>query len=53
MILIALNYPLSVPYLFFLSSPLNCDAGNMLREGDLRAFRSTARMLCDLYATKI
>ena len=25
-------------------SPLNCDAGNMIRGGDLVAFRSTARM---------
>mmetsp|Transcript_65843 Transcript_65843/g.136250 ORF Transcript_65843/g.136250 Transcript_65843/m.136250 type:complete len:153 (+) Transcript_65843:61-519(+) len=25
-------------------SPLNCDAGNLLRNGDLRGFRSMARM---------
>ncbi|CAM9193183.1 unnamed protein product [Phaeothamnion confervicola] len=25
-------------------SPLNCDAGNMIRGGDMRAFRSMARM---------
>ena len=27
-------------------SPLNCDAGNMLRAGDDRAFKSMARMYC-------
>lgn len=27
-------------------SPLNCDAGNMVRAGDARAYRSTARMYC-------
>eukprot|EP00957_Ditylum_brightwellii_P176346 13428100-Ditylum_brightwellii.AAC.1 len=25
-------------------SPLNCDAGNMIRGGDMTAYRSTARM---------
>jgi len=25
-------------------SPLNCDAGNMIRGGDMRSYRSTARM---------
>jgi len=31
-------------------SPLNCDAGNMLRAKDNRAFRSTARMYCVEFA---
>ena len=26
-------------------SPLNCDAGNMIRANDLRAFNSTAKMI--------
>ena len=26
------------------SSPLNCDAGNMVRHGDWQAFRTVARM---------
>jgi peroxin-4 len=28
-------------------SPLNCDAGNMLRAGDTLAFEATARMFCE------
>lgn len=31
-------------------SPLNCDAGNLLRNGDPRGFRSLARMYTSLYA---
>jgi peroxin-4 len=31
-------------------SPLNCDAGNLLRAGDKRGFRSVARMYTLLYA---
>lgn len=31
-------------------SPLNCDAGNLLRNGDPRGFRSLARMYTALYA---
>ena len=31
-------------------SPLNCDAGNMIRAGDMRAFRSMARMYCVEFA---
>mmetsp|Transcript_17575 Transcript_17575/g.29452 ORF Transcript_17575/g.29452 Transcript_17575/m.29452 type:complete len:155 (-) Transcript_17575:189-653(-) len=34
-------------------SPLNCDAGNMLRAEDHRAFRSLVRMYCEEYATKV
>ena len=34
-------------------SPLNCDAGNMLRAGDFVAFRSISKMYCDEFATKI
>jgi peroxin-4 len=34
-------------------SPLNCDAGNMLRAGDLVAFRTMARMYCVEFATKL
>ena len=34
-------------------SPLNCDAGNMLRAGDLMAFRSMARMYCHEFALKL
>ncbi len=29
-----------------LQSPLNCDAGNMIRAGDMRAYYSTATMYC-------
>lgn len=32
-------------------SPLNCDAGNLLRSGDRRGFRSVARMYTQLYAS--
>ena len=31
-------------------SPLNCDAGNMIRAGDMTAFRSMARMYCIEFA---
>ncbi|GMI37005.1 hypothetical protein TrCOL_g2532 [Triparma columacea] len=31
-------------------SPLNCDAGNMVREGDDEAFRTTARYWCVRHA---
>lgn len=31
-------------------SPLNCDAGNLLRNGDIRGFKSVARMYTSLYA---
>lgn len=31
-------------------SPLNCDAGNLLREGDNRGFQSLAKMYTRLYA---
>eukprot|EP00871_Galdieria_phlegrea_P001916 jgi/Galph1/2725/GphlegSOOS_G1387.1 len=31
-------------------SPLNCDAGNLLRAGDLRGYRSVAKMFTTLYA---
>lgn len=31
-------------------SPLNCDAGNLLRSGDIRGFRSLARMYTIDYA---
>jgi peroxin-4 len=31
-------------------SPLNCDAGNLLRSGDIRGFRSLAVMYTRLYA---
>jgi peroxin-4 len=34
-------------------SPLNCDAGNMLRAGDEVAFRTMAGMYCAEFATKI
>ena len=30
-------------------SPLNCDAGNMIRGGDLVGFRSTARLCAKTY----
>lgn len=33
-------------------SPLNCDAGNMVRGGDMRAFRSMARFYKEEYASK-
>ena len=33
------------------SSPLNCDAGNLLRGGDARAYRSMCRAYTRLYAT--
>ncbi|EPR61286.1 ubiquitin conjugating enzyme E2, putative [Toxoplasma gondii ME49] len=32
-------------------SPLNCDAGNLIRSGDLRGFRSMARMYTIEYAS--
>lgn len=32
-------------------SPLNCDAGNLLRGGDLRGYQSMARMFTIEYAT--
>eukprot|EP00656_Telonema_subtile_P058026 TRINITY_DN9698_c0_g1_i4.p2 TRINITY_DN9698_c0_g1~~TRINITY_DN9698_c0_g1_i4.p2 ORF type:complete len:105 (+),score=19.11 TRINITY_DN9698_c0_g1_i4:100-414(+) len=32
------------------SSPLNCDAGNLVRSGDLLGFNTTARMYTELYA---
>ena len=32
-------------------SPLNCDAGNLLRFGDLRGYNSLARMYTVEYAT--
>eukprot|EP00741_Cyanophora_paradoxa_P003942 tig00000741_g3834.t1 len=32
-------------------SPLNCDAGNLLRSGDTRGFRSVARMYTELEAS--
>ncbi|CDI76434.1 ubiquitin-conjugating enzyme e2, putative, partial [Eimeria acervulina] len=31
-------------------SPLNCDAGNLIRSGDLRGFRSMAKMYTEEYA---
>ena len=31
-------------------SPLNCDAGNMVRAGDLQAYQSVARMYAAEYA---
>jgi peroxin-4 len=31
-------------------SPLNCDAGNMLRAGDNRAYRSCCRLYCEEFA---
>jgi peroxin-4 len=33
------------------SSPLNCDAGNILRSGDMRAYSSLVRSFTKLYAT--
>lgn len=32
-------------------SPLNCDAGNLIRSGDIRGFRSMAAMYTTEYAT--
>ncbi len=32
-------------------SPLNCDAGNLLRHGDKKGFRSVAKMYTALYAS--
>lgn len=32
-------------------SPLNCDAGNMVRAGDMRAFHAVARMYTAEYAS--
>lgn len=32
-------------------SPLNCDAGNLIRAGDMRGYTSMARMYTRLYAT--
>ena len=34
-------------------SPLNCDAGNMIRAGDLRAYNSVAKMYCIEHALPI
>ncbi len=34
-------------------SPLNCDAGNMLRAGDVCAFESMAKMYCFEYAAAV
>jgi peroxin-4 len=33
------------------SSPLNCDAGNLIRNGDMRGFNSLARMYTHLHAS--
>lgn len=33
-------------------SPLNCDAGNAIRAGDMLAFNSMARMYCIEYASE-
>ena len=33
-------------------SPLNCDAGNMLRAGDKRAFHSMVNMYCIEHASR-
>lgn len=35
------------------SSPLNCDAGNMIRANDMRAFQSLAKMYCMEFAIPI
>eukprot|EP00316_Scyphosphaera_apsteinii_P022080 CAMPEP_0119309834 /NCGR_PEP_ID=MMETSP1333-20130426/17068_1 /TAXON_ID=418940 /ORGANISM="Scyphosphaera apsteinii, Strain RCC1455" /LENGTH=155 /DNA_ID=CAMNT_0007313887 /DNA_START=9 /DNA_END=476 /DNA_ORIENTATION=+ len=32
-------------------SPLNCDCGNLIRNGDMRGYRSMARMYTALHAT--
>lgn len=34
-------------------SPLNCDAGNLLRQGDNRGYRSLARMYTNLFAEDV
>eukprot|EP01111_Echinosteliopsis_oligospora_P001922 TRINITY_DN12815_c0_g1_i1.p1 TRINITY_DN12815_c0_g1~~TRINITY_DN12815_c0_g1_i1.p1 ORF type:complete len:153 (-),score=26.95 TRINITY_DN12815_c0_g1_i1:89-547(-) len=34
-------------------SPLNCDAGNLLRSGDVRGYNSLAKMYTKLYATSL
>ena len=34
-------------------SPLNCDAGNMIRAGDQRAYLSMARMYCIEFAERV
>jgi peroxin-4 len=33
-------------------SPLNCDAGNLVRNGDMRGYRSMARMYTQLHAQR-
>jgi len=33
-------------------SPLNCDAGNLLRAGDMRGFKSLAKMYTKMHATE-
>mmetsp|Transcript_5598 Transcript_5598/g.12197 ORF Transcript_5598/g.12197 Transcript_5598/m.12197 type:complete len:159 (-) Transcript_5598:428-904(-) len=33
-------------------SPLNCDCGNLIRNGDMRGYRSMARMYTVLYAVE-
>lgn len=33
------------------TSPLNCDAGNLLREDDIRGYKSLARVYTQLHAT--
>eukprot|EP01100_Stratorugosa_tubuloviscum_P001538 TRINITY_DN1345_c0_g1_i1.p1 TRINITY_DN1345_c0_g1~~TRINITY_DN1345_c0_g1_i1.p1 ORF type:complete len:156 (+),score=58.36 TRINITY_DN1345_c0_g1_i1:132-599(+) len=35
------------------SSPLNCDAGNLIRAGDMRGYSSVAKMYSKLYGLKI
>jgi hypothetical protein len=37
-------------FVMLICSPLNCDAGNMVRAGDDAAFKSMARMYCVEYA---
>jgi peroxin-4 len=32
------------------SSPLNCDAGNLIRNNDLRGYKSMTKMYTKLYA---
>eukprot|EP00927_Polykrikos_kofoidii_P062681 TRINITY_DN57489_c0_g1_i1.p1 TRINITY_DN57489_c0_g1~~TRINITY_DN57489_c0_g1_i1.p1 ORF type:complete len:153 (-),score=20.87 TRINITY_DN57489_c0_g1_i1:50-508(-) len=34
-------------------SPLNCDAGNLIRGGDIRGFKSMAKMYTDEYALNV
>ena len=34
-------------------SPFNCDAGNLLRSGDVKGFQSLARMYASIYAQPI